>query len=77
MSRLAILQTRSSNPAHFAAVTVRWASDVSRFTQKTAGPLLDVLIRLCLGGIFWASGMVKLQSWTTALYLSAHEYPVS
>jgi NADH dehydrogenase/putative oxidoreductase len=50
---------------------------VSRFAQKTAGPLLDVLIRLWLGGIFWASGMVKLQSWTTALYLSAHEYPVS
>ena len=77
MSRPAILQAKSSNPAHFAAVTVRWASDVSRFVQKTAGPLLDVLIRLWLGGIFWSSGMVKLQSWTTALYLSAHEYPVS
>jgi NADH dehydrogenase/putative oxidoreductase len=58
-------------------VTVRWASDVSRFAERTFGPLLDVLIRLWLAGIFWASGMVKLQSWTTALYLSAHEYPVS
>ena len=77
MSRLAILQTRSSNPAHFAAVTVRWASDVSRFAERTVGPLLDLFIRLWLGGIFWASGMAKLQSWTTALYLSAHEYPVS
>ena len=77
MSRPAILQARSSNPVHFAAVTIRWASDATRIAEKTAGPLLDVLIRLWLGGIFWASGMVKLQSWTTALYLSAHEYPVS
>ncbi len=77
MSRPAILQAKSSNPAHFAAVTVRWASDVSRFAERMFGPLLDLLIRLWLAGIFWASGMVKLQSWTTALYLSAHEYPVS
>jgi len=48
-----------------------------RVTETTLGPLLDVFIRLWLAGIFWASGMVKLQSWTTALYLSAHEYPVS
>jgi uncharacterized membrane protein YphA (DoxX/SURF4 family) len=36
-----------------------------------------VFIRLWLAGIFWASGMVKLQNWTIALYLSAHDYPVS
>jgi NADH dehydrogenase/putative oxidoreductase len=77
MSSPAILQTRSSNPARFAAVTIRWASDATRIAERTFGPLLDVLIRLWLGGIFWASGMVKLQSWATALYLSAHEYPVS
>jgi NADH dehydrogenase/putative oxidoreductase len=50
---------------------------VSRIAERTVGPLLDLFIRLWLAGIFWASGMVKLQSWTTALYLSAHEYPVS
>ena len=77
MSRPAILQARSSNPARLAAVTIRWASDATRIAEKTTGPLLDVFIRLWLAGIFWASGMVKLQSWTTALYLSAHEYPVS
>jgi uncharacterized membrane protein YphA (DoxX/SURF4 family) len=77
MSRPAILQTRSSNPARLAAVTIRWASDATRIAEKTTGPLLDVFIRLWLAGIFWASGMVKLQSWTIALYLSAHEYPVS
>jgi len=77
MSRSAILQASRSNPAHLAAVTVRWASEVSRIAERTVGPLLDLFIRLWLSGIFWASGMVKLQSWTTALYLSAHEYPVS
>src|SRR5271169_2804020 len=77
MSRSAILQASRSNPAHLAAVTVRWASEVSRIAERTVGPLLDLFIRLWLAGIFWTSGMVKLQSWTTALYLSAHEYPVS
>ena len=77
MSRPANLQAGRSHPAHLAGVTIRRASDVSRIAERTVGPLLDLFIRLWLSGIFWASGMVKLQSWTTALYLSAHEYPVS
>jgi putative oxidoreductase len=63
--------------AHPAADTIQWMSDATRITEKAVGPLLDLFIRLWLAGIFWASGMVKLQSWTIALYLSAHEYPVS
>jgi uncharacterized membrane protein YphA (DoxX/SURF4 family) len=77
MSRPENLQSTRSNLAHLATVTIRWASDVSRIAERTVGPLLDLFIRLWLAGIFWASGMVKLQSWTTALYLAAHEYPVS
>jgi len=77
MSRPATPQLRRSNPAHLAGVIIRWAGEVMRFTETTVAPLLDVFIRLWLAGIFWASGMVKLQSWTTALYLAAHEYPVS
>ena len=69
--------SRTSKAARLAAVMVRWASDAVRIAEKTVGPLLDLFIRLWLAGIFWASGMVKLQSWTIALYLSAHEYPVS
>jgi NADH dehydrogenase FAD-containing subunit/uncharacterized membrane protein YphA (DoxX/SURF4 family) len=69
--------SRTSRAAHLAAVMVRWASDATRIAEKTIGPLLDVFIRLWLAGIFWTSGMVKLQNWTIALYLSAHEYPVS
>jgi len=67
----------TSKATHLAALTIRWASEAVRITEKTVGPLLDLFIRLWLAGIFWASGMVKLQSWTIALYLSAHEYPVS
>jgi uncharacterized membrane protein YphA (DoxX/SURF4 family) len=67
----------TSKGAHLAAVAVRWTSDVSRIAERMVAPLLDLFIGLWLAGIFWASGMVKLQSWTTALYLSAHEYPVS
>ena len=69
--------SRTSKATHLAALTIRWASEAVRITEKTVGPLLDLFIRLWLAGIFWASGMVKLLSWTTALYLSAHEYPVS
>src|SRR6267143_5423107 len=69
--------SRASTTVHLAAMVIRWASNAVRIAEKTVGPLLDLFIRLWLTGIFWASGMVKLQSWTTALYLSAHEYPVS
>jgi uncharacterized membrane protein YphA (DoxX/SURF4 family) len=67
----------TSEVARLAAVMVQWARDATRIAAKTVGPLLDVFIRLWLAGIFWASGMVKLQNWTIALYLSAHDYPVS
>ena len=56
---------------------VRWAIDATRIAEKTAGPPLDVFIRLWLAGIFWASGMAKLQSWSTALDVTAHECRVS
>jgi len=69
--------SRTSKAPRPAAVTIRWASNAVRIAEKTVGPLLDLFIRLWLAGIFWASGMVKLQNWTIALYLSAHEYPVS
>src|SRR5260370_7111530 len=71
------LMSRTSKATHLAALTIRWASEAVRITEKTVGPLLDLFIRLWLAGISWASGMVKLQSWTIPLYLSAHEYPVS
>jgi len=72
----------SRSPARWNAVSLgtslmRRANDAVRFAEKTLGPLLDLLIRLWLAEIFWTSGLVKLQNWSVALYLSAHEYPVS
>jgi NADH dehydrogenase/putative oxidoreductase len=73
MSRPAV----QSNAARFATLVVQRTSDLVRIAEKGVGPLLDLLIRLWLAEIFWTSGLVKLQNWTIALYLSAHEYPVS
>lgn len=42
-----------------------------------ASPAFDMLLRLWLANIFWLSGMVKLNDWGQALWLSANEYPVS
>jgi uncharacterized membrane protein YphA (DoxX/SURF4 family) len=54
---------------HLFATTIGWARDATRLAERTLGPLLDLFIRLWLAGIFWASGMVKLQSWNIALHL--------
>lgn len=72
MSRPAV----QSNAAYFAGSVLRWAGDITRIAEKTGGPALDLFIRLWLAEIFWTSGLVKLQNWTIAVYLSAHEYPV-
>lgn len=48
-----------------------------RLAQRTAGPALDLLIRLWLAQAFWVSGAVKLHDWEQALYLARYEYPVS
>jgi len=77
MSRPANLRSVRSNTFGLATLATRRTSDVVRIAEKTVGPLLDLFIRLWLAEIFWTSGLVKLQNWTIALYLSAHEYPVS
>jgi NADH dehydrogenase/putative oxidoreductase len=60
---------------------IRASRTLSDFTlrglQGLVWPKLDLLIRLTLAGIFFASGMTKLTSWSTALDLAANEYPVS
>ena len=58
-------------------MTIRRAGEATRIAETTAGPLLDVFIRRWLAGIFWASGMANLQSWSTTLYLATHEYPMT
>lgn len=41
-----------------------------------AVPALDVLLRLFLANVFFKSGLVKIQSWDSTLYLFRDEYHV-
>jgi putative oxidoreductase len=52
-------------------------ADTFRIAERSAGPIVDLLIRLWLAGIFFTSAVIKLADWQKALYLSAYEYPVS
>jgi putative oxidoreductase len=56
----------------------RLSTDFSvRVLRGLAWPKVELLIRLWLAQIFFVSGVLKLTHWDTALYLAAHEYPVS
>ncbi len=59
-----------------ADITSAYASTL-RFLQRTAGPFVDLAIRLWLAQMFFVSAVLKLANWDTALYLATHEYPVS
>ena len=39
-------------------------------------PLIDLVIRLYVAKVFWASGLTKIQSWDTTLALFENEYAV-
>src|SRR6266702_4267851 len=54
MSSPANLRPARSNAAHLAALVIQRTGDVVRIAEKTAGPLLDLFIRLWLADIFWA-----------------------
>jgi uncharacterized membrane protein YphA (DoxX/SURF4 family) len=77
MSRPGNVRSARSNSAQLVTAMIYRTGDVVRIAEKAAGPFLDLFIRLWLAEIFWTSGLVKLQNWTIALYLSAHDYPVS
>ena len=47
-----------------------------RLLRALVWPTLDLILRLWLSGLFFASALVKLANWQTALYLAANEYPV-
>ena len=55
----------------------RVSTDFSvRVLRGLAWPKVDFLIRLALAEIFFVSGVLKLGSWQSALYLATYEYPV-
>ena len=53
--------------------TVRWL----RFSERSLGPVADLVIRLALAQVFFVSGVLKLADWDTALYLAEYEYPLA
>lgn len=52
-------------------------AELLRMARLYGWPFADLLIRFMLARSLLASGTVKLTNWNTALYLAAHEYPVS
>ena len=69
---------RTRKALRFVAATIRRASTIARLAGRIAAPLLDLFIRLWLGGIFWALGIASMigmdgpQNWATTAYLSTH-----
>ncbi|OQW70572.1 MAG: quinol oxidase [Proteobacteria bacterium ST_bin12] len=54
-----------------------WVAAIIKFVERTAGPIVDLVIRLWLARIFFVSAVIKLSNWDNALLLSQNEYPVS
>ena len=48
-----------------------------RFLERTAGPVIDLVIRAWIAQMFFVSAVVKLADWNNALLLAAYEYPVT
>lgn len=59
------------------AVFMGAVAEIFRIAERSAGPIVDLLIRFWLAGIFFTSAVIKLADWQKALYLSVYEYPVS
>lgn len=76
LSRNGAMAARAQRRAWMAVFMGRIA-DSFRFAERSAGPVLDLVIRLWLAGIFFGSAVIKISDWEKALFLSANEYPVS
>jgi len=48
-----------------------------RFLERSAGPVLDLVMRLWLAQAFFVSGLLKIANWDNALLLAREEYPVA
>lgn len=54
----------------------RWWMNTVRVLERGFGAPADLLLRLMLAQGFFASAVLKLADWNTALLLAANEYPV-
>ncbi len=53
------------------------AHTVLRFLERSAGPVLDLAVRIWLAQAFFISGVLKIGNWENALLLARVEYPVA
>ena len=74
-----MVDTRSEAAArtYWIARLVDVAATIFRILERSAGPVVHLLVRMWLAQMFFASAVVKLAHWGDALYLAAHEYPVA
>ena len=74
-----MIDTKSEAAArtYWIARLVDVAATIFRILERSASPVVDLLIRMWLAQMFFASAVVKLAHWGDALYLAAHEYPVA
>lgn len=55
---------------------IQWYNIYKRILNLLGVPILLLIIRLYMANIFWKSGLVKISSWPSTLYLFANEYGV-
>ena len=49
-----------------------WMGEAFRLSERSIGPVVDLLIRLRLAQIFFVSGVLKAADFEHAIYLSTH-----
>ena len=54
-----------------------WVAAAISGAERSAWPVLDLVVRLWLAQVFFVSGVLKAANWENALSLAANEYPVS
>lgn len=64
-------------PLAWVATLMGWMGEAFRLSERSIGPVVDLLIRLRLAQIFFVSSVLKAADFEHAIYLSTHEYPVS
>lgn len=62
---------------HVATTWIRRYGTFLQLSELVFAPLMDILRRPAVSQAFLMSAFVKLSNWDNALYLAAHEYPVS
>ena len=75
-SQAMTVQASAATRSAWIADLMDWIAVLTRFAERSGGPLADLAIRLWLAQIFFISGILKLSNWENALTLSRNEYPV-